>query len=353
MPRVSVIVPVYNVEGYVGDCIASLRAQTMGDFQVVCVDDGSTDQSAARARAAAGVDGRFVFVERENGGLSAARNTGLEAATGDYVCFLDSDDWYEPQTLERLCARADADRLDLLDFSARTVYESDEVRKVREEVFDARQPIEGVMSGPELFARYWSTRDYVSSACFHLMSRRLLDDAGLRFCEGVLHEDELFTPVLYAHAKRAALLNEPLYCRRMRADSIMTRPRSLENVRSLFRISRLLHAWLIEHAGACEAPFVDAFAQAISNVRDAASSAFSEIDDAEAERFLDSLDALDRVDFDLTVRYVADQAQARYLDIAGSRAYKLGDALATVPRMVRDRLSGSKGAVSFGPPSTV
>ena len=109
MPRISVIVPMYNVEDFIGECIESLRAQSFKDFEAVCVDDGSTDDTAQRARAAAGDDKRFVFVSRENGGLSAARNSGLDVATGDYVSFLDADDRYAIAALESLIATATAE----------------------------------------------------------------------------------------------------------------------------------------------------------------------------------------------------------------------------------------------------
>mgnify|MGYP003670336085 CR=1 FL=1 len=101
-PEISVIVPIYNVADHVGPCIASLLDQTFTDFEVLMIDDGATDDSAARAQAVAGNDPRFRLISQENGGLSAARNTGLEAARGAYIAFVDSDDRVMPDYLMQL-----------------------------------------------------------------------------------------------------------------------------------------------------------------------------------------------------------------------------------------------------------
>src|SRR4051794_27224211 len=102
MPRLSVVVPIYNVEEFLEPCLDSLAEQTFTDLQVVMVDDGSTDRSGAIAEAYAARDPRFELVRRPNGGLSAARNTGIEAATGDYLAFVDSDDLVTKNAYELL-----------------------------------------------------------------------------------------------------------------------------------------------------------------------------------------------------------------------------------------------------------
>jgi CDP-glycerol glycerophosphotransferase len=99
---ISVIVPVFNVEAYLADCLDSVLAQTVGDLEVVLVDDGSTDGSAAIAQSYVARDDRFRIVSQPNGGLSKARNTGLDAATGDFLAFLDSDDLLPPNAYELL-----------------------------------------------------------------------------------------------------------------------------------------------------------------------------------------------------------------------------------------------------------
>src|SRR3954469_20095634 len=92
VPRISVVVPMYNVESFLAPCLDSLLAQTLDDLEVLMVDDGSTDGSTAIAEDYARRDDRFRLIVQENGGLSKARNTGIDAATGEFLAFLDSDD---------------------------------------------------------------------------------------------------------------------------------------------------------------------------------------------------------------------------------------------------------------------
>ena len=124
----------------------------------------------------------------------------------------------------------------MLDFSAVTFYESDKAREQHQEDYSYRKDVEGVLSGPEIFKRYWDDYVYVASACFHFIRRAFLEEHGLRFKEGILHEDELFTPLLYAHANRCAFLNRPLYLRRMRTGSIMTQPRGVKHMDSIYKL---------------------------------------------------------------------------------------------------------------------
>ena len=98
-PVVSVVVPVYNTEPFLAECLHSLEKQTLTDIEIILVNDGSTDNSGRLLREYAGKDARFVYVEQENQGLSAARNTGMEHASGHYLAFLDSDDWLAENAL--------------------------------------------------------------------------------------------------------------------------------------------------------------------------------------------------------------------------------------------------------------
>ena len=106
-PVVSVVVPVYNTEPFLAECLHSLEKQTLTDIEIILVNDGSTDNSGRLLREYAGKDARFVYVEQENQGLSAARNTGMEHASGHYLAFLDSDDWLVPNATELLVQKAE------------------------------------------------------------------------------------------------------------------------------------------------------------------------------------------------------------------------------------------------------
>ena len=114
---ISVIIPVYNVEKFLAECVDSVLAQTYTDWEAILVDDGATDASGAMCDAYAAKDPRIRVIHRENGGLSAARNTGLKAARGEYVYFLDSDDYIEPDTLALLLETAEREQADVVFFA--------------------------------------------------------------------------------------------------------------------------------------------------------------------------------------------------------------------------------------------
>ncbi|HHX90946.1 MAG TPA: glycosyltransferase family 2 protein, partial [Paracoccus sp.] len=206
-PRISVIVPVHDVEAHVGACIASLRAQTMGDFEALVIDDGSTDDSAARAVEAIAGDPRFRLIRQENRGLSGARNTGLDAARGAFVAFLDSDDQFAPAFLERMHAALVADGGGWVACAIRLTYPDGTA-------FDHS----AIHGAPELRpgpARRVALEDcarivrHFPSAWNKLYRRDLID--GLRFPEGTWFEDHEFFWALVARAGHLLYLPEPLY----------------------------------------------------------------------------------------------------------------------------------------------
>ena len=104
-PLISVIVPVYNAEKYIEKCVASIRAQTYRNLEIILVDDGSCDRSGELCEAFALEDSRIVVIRKENGGVASARNAGLDAMHGDYVGFVDADDWIDPEMYEVLLRR--------------------------------------------------------------------------------------------------------------------------------------------------------------------------------------------------------------------------------------------------------
>ncbi len=116
MPTISIIIPVYNVERCLRRCLDSVAQQTFEDWEAVCVNDGSPDGSAAILAEYASRDSRFKIVTKENGGLSDARNVGMEHSTGEYVMYLDSDDLIHPQTMEIALALARRDGSDVVSW---------------------------------------------------------------------------------------------------------------------------------------------------------------------------------------------------------------------------------------------
>lgn len=124
MPRFSIVVPVYNVEQYLERCIKSILDQTYSDFELLLVDDGSTDKSAEICDNYALTDGRVIVIHKDNGGVSTARNAGIEKARGEYITFCDGDDYYKPNLLATVASYLSDDSLDLLCYNYESLYSS-------------------------------------------------------------------------------------------------------------------------------------------------------------------------------------------------------------------------------------
>ena len=122
MPAISIIIPMYGVEKYLRRCLDSVQNQTFTDWQAICVNDGSPDKSGEIAKEYAKKDKRFVVIDKENGGLSDARNVGIAHASGDYILYIDSDDFIHPQTLEIAYSLALRDMSDIVSFTYDRIY---------------------------------------------------------------------------------------------------------------------------------------------------------------------------------------------------------------------------------------
>lgn len=215
--KFSVIIPVYNVETYLRECLDSVFNQTFTDWEAICVNDGSTDGSSDILNEYAARERRLKVITQPNGGLSAARNAGMREAEGDYILFLDSDDWLEHNALQTLAENHDGE--DMLCFSGRRFLEETEEFR----------PVDHLMSQayPTGMAYYndnaLQSRDF-AFVCVVLRAykRSLLLDNGLWFKEGIFHEDNLFTPIVCYYVGRVKQIDVCLYDYRVRANSIMT-----------------------------------------------------------------------------------------------------------------------------------
>ncbi|MDO5709602.1 MAG: glycosyltransferase family 2 protein [Coriobacteriales bacterium] len=217
MCRASVVVPVYNVLPYLDECLASVCAQTLSDVEVVCVDDGSTDGSGQACEAWTSRDARVRVLHKENGGLSSARNAGIDAARGTYLFFLDADDALEPDALERICAAFDETNADVVTFGATCFPEAatpwlERCLSPREVVYEQFSPALLLSESSNPFA--WRT------AC----KRDWLVTSGVRFDEGVRYgEDTIWHFCLYPASRRTALVPDKVYRYRLnRAGSLMS-----------------------------------------------------------------------------------------------------------------------------------
>lgn len=338
MPAVSVIVPMYNVRPYIEACLLSLKNQTFRDFEVLCIDDGSTDDTLATARQAVGDDDRFTFFVQENAGQSAARNAGIAQATGTYLVFLDSDDRYEERALQVLLEQAERDQLDDLFFSARTVYEDAEARARYRDDYDDRSGIEGVVTGRELMVRFAEHDSFCVSPALQFIRRDFLNESGIRFYEGIVHEDNLFTCMMLAHAQRASFLNEPLYVRRVRADSTMTSKREIRHVYGHFKCAYELEAWLRAHAGEDPEAFSRTLLHHVAFCYDRAAFDALSLNEAQLEACADTLGADEALSFRLHVIEHARETGGIRKEYLESTTYKVGRAIMSMPCWLKERL---------------
>lgn len=202
MPLVSVIVPVYKVEAELPRCVESLLSQSMGDIEVILVDDGSPDGCPVMCDEYARRDARVRVVHKENGGLSDARNAGLDVASGEYVMFVDSDDYIEPDSCEVLLAAAREHGSDLVVGDWHDVPDKGRVHYTNLE--------EGrVYTGRDFVLASLKRNEWYPCACFLLYSKKHLDVHGFRFATGLLHEDMEMQPRLYLSARRIVVVK---YC---------------------------------------------------------------------------------------------------------------------------------------------
>ena len=202
--KVSIIVPIYNVEKYIRQCIDSILNQSMKDWELILVDDGSEDSSGNIADEYAAVDSRISVIHKPNGGLASARNAGLDVAQGDYICFIDSDDWVDKNYLEILYDACIENGSEIAVCGYHKCYGNE-----REQIPVTDKKRERVV-GSDVIGRIY-TKYYVPTvvAWNKLYAAKMFEK--LRYTEGIIHEDEAICAFLYYDAEDVVLLEECLY----------------------------------------------------------------------------------------------------------------------------------------------
>lgn len=209
---ISVIVPVYKVEAYLDKCITSITAQTHKNLEIILVDDGSPDNCPQMCDKWAAKDTRIRVVHKINGGLSDARNAGIDVAVGDYIAFVDSDDWLEPEMYGIMLAALKAEHADI---SACNILSCFPERRV---AWGCQEYTTG--DSEKILSLLYRDTAYPVSAWNKIYRRELWND--LRFPKGKICEDAFTTYQLVDKASKIVQIPEALYCYRIREDSIMT-----------------------------------------------------------------------------------------------------------------------------------
>lgn len=231
--KFSIIVPVYKVEDYLEDCVNSVRNQTLEEFELILVDDGSPDRSGELCDELASKDSRIRVVHQENQGLSGARNSGLPLARGEYVLFLDSDDFYPQRDfLSELWQKSEDKDVVLFNYARFTDHLLQPLISF---------PELGEQAADAMLLELVKKNAFQSSACTKAAKRRMLLDNGLSFESGTLSEDIEWSAKVMKAAKSIALAPECIYAYRVRSSSI-THTVSQKQVKMQLRIVQKLTA---------------------------------------------------------------------------------------------------------------
>lgn len=208
MPKFSIIIPVYNVEKYLKKCLDSVFNQTYKDYEVIVVNDGTKDSSMDIVK-----DYNVKVINQKNQGLSAARNAGVKVATGDYLIFLDSDDYWEKNLLKEL-SKSLKNNPDLVRFQINEVYEDGRVIPYQEESFTN-------LSGPDAFKKIVKYH-FVENAWCYAISKKYYLENKFEFKTGTIHEDFGLIPLIIMKAKKVNSINYLGYNYLQRQGSIMS-----------------------------------------------------------------------------------------------------------------------------------
>lgn len=263
---ISVIIPVYNVESYLRECVDSVLNQTHQYFEIILVDDGSTDHSSEICDVYVAADDRISCIHKENGGASTARNAGLDAAQGEYVFFLDSDDWLEQSAFEKLITPfKDSD----IYFTFCEAYAVDEDTGEISRKNYAYHRDYGIGNATQFFEEMLQQKEFHVAVWMILYRRAFLTGCGMRFVEKIMYEDCIFAYQVYRQAEKAAHIHEYLYYRRYRKNSVMTSKKTDHNFVSAKRVyEEVISSWKEFGEHAADEPYVVRIAyNAIENYR--------------------------------------------------------------------------------------
>jgi len=242
-PKVSVIIPVYNTEKYINDSVLAIQNQTLRDIEIIVVDDGSTDRSIGLIENLAAKDERIKLFTQANHGQSVARNAGLDRATGDYVYFMDSDDLLDLNTLKVCYDKCILQNLQMITFDADVFYEDDKSENRGFNYQRAGKLAEKVYRGTDLMEILVDKNLFRAAPWLFFVKRELIEQLNLRFFPGIIHEDELFTPILYLAADRIGYTPQAFFHRRIRANSTMTNSFSKRNLKGYFSVIENLESY--------------------------------------------------------------------------------------------------------------
>lgn len=287
---VSVVIPVYNTESWLDDCLSSVLAQTGVSIEVVCVNDGSTDASRRILERYADADPRVRIIDQPNSGQSVGRNAGLDAARGRYVIYLDSDDFWVEDGLAALVRRAEEEDLEVLLFESVAFRDGDvgdDVWARYSTYYPRSRGYTRPRSGARMVADMRAHGDYRPHVGMYLARTSHVRDAKVRFIPGIVHQDNPYTFALLLNSSRVSLAKSFFYARRLRPGSTITTLRAAASAKGYLLSYLAMRSELDRHE--LDGPTSRAMQGLIAGVLESARKQVTRLPSAERE----ALGALD------------------------------------------------------------
>ena len=237
-PKISVIIPIYNVENYIIQCLMSISKQKLKEIEIICVNDGSIDNSLSILQKYAENDNRIMIISQINRGLSEARNVGFKYSNGEYIYFIDGDDYLDENGLFELYNKAKENNLDIVYFDADCFFdktygankELKENLELYKNYYIRKHNYNKILKGTEMFLKMVKNKEYRSSACLQLIKKNYYLERGLSFYPGILYEDNLFSLITILFANKTSHINKPFYKRRLHTNSIINTKFTVRNL---------------------------------------------------------------------------------------------------------------------------
>lgn len=302
---ISVILPVYNNVQYLEECLDSVLAEKNLSIEIVAVDDGSTDGSGQMLDDYAGKDENIRVFHQENSGVGVARNLGLEKAKGEYICYLDSDDYYCSEVLKKGLTLCREKNLDVLFFTYENYFENEiaaerwKNNRVNQPMRKREYPKEPIR-GREMLLLFKTQLEYRVNVFLQMARRDFLQKNHFSFEPGIIFEDIPYTFEVLLQAERVMALNEVLVKRRIRDNSLEHRPTTVHRCKSAFR-SLILDYKLVRNFGYDFPECESAVIQELAFRHEFVKNTYLELDEENQKAFLRQCSPEERIFFEAAI----------------------------------------------------
>ena len=347
---VTVIIPCFNSAKYLRPCIESVLNQTLDKIEIVCIDDGSFDDTFSILMDYAKKKSNMTIIQQANSGLSISRNHGLEVARGEYIQLLDSDDLLTCEALQKAVGCMSEWNTDIVFFEAETFIEDDYAGDTRYvPTYGRINEYKGIYSGKELMIELLTNKEYFVSACLYMFRKSHISKNKLYFEKNLIYEDNVFTTLSLYLAKRACCIPEKLYKRRIRNESITTTKPTALNAYCYYK------AYLLLTQKICSNALDERILGFICHLKEAARWIYLKVQEenradftyVEDEPFSALFYCFTRVlELDLNIIEQKNkeilELKERVKAIEGSLSYRTGNAIAKPWRLIKNRILTDK-----------